>query len=397
MGLKQREMTSNERWRLGGREVLLILTFWTFLALLSIANRVLDPRGPGVHLIPPSVPVILTVLETGLWAALTPVVFWLAARFPPGRPNWAWRLPLLLLVGLGLALSVHMAVSLVRTELLEAVPRPAGAPSLMPGIRRLWFLNDFVVYLGVLAAGFAREYFRRYEARQEEALRLRAEAAALQAQLAEAQVAALRMQLNPHFLFNTLHAISALVERDPAGVRRMIARLSELLRSTLEESGRAERTVERELDFIARYLEIMQVRFQGKLAVETTFDPAARDALVPTLILQPLVENAVKHGVARRRGGGRIEVAARLLGDRLSLSVRDNGPGPAAGRPDEAPGSGIGLRNTEARLRRMYGAEPRLSVEPVPEGGTLAVVELPYRPDPAPERAPALAQAGRER
>src|SRR5207237_6560655 len=124
---------------------------------------------------------------------------------------------------------------------------------------RFVFINDFIIYLGVLSAGFAREYFRRYEARKEEAVRLSAEAASLRAQLAEAQLSSLRMQLNPHFLFNTLHAVSALVDRDPAGVRRMIARLGELLRSTLEEGGEAERTLEREMAFLERYLEIMQV------------------------------------------------------------------------------------------------------------------------------------------
>jgi signal transduction histidine kinase len=382
-------MAPGTAWRLGGREVGLILAFWTFLSLLSIANRLIDPRGPGLHVVPPSVPIFLTLAETGLWAALTPLVFWLAARFSPGRRTWPWRLALLLLIGLVLALGVHLVVNLVRTELLENVPRRPDAPGVMPGIRRLWFLNDFIVYLGVLSAGFAREYFRRYEARNQEALRLRAEAAALQAQLAEAQVAALRMQLNPHFLFNTLHAISALVGRDPAGVRRMIARLSELLRSTLEESGSAERTVERELEFVRRYLEIMQVRFQGKLDTRTVLDPAASDARVPTLILQPLVENAVKHGVSKRRGGGSIEVEARRHGARVRLTVRDNGPGPTPADAGRAANTGIGLHNTAERLRQMYGDEQRLSVEPAGGEGTLAVVEVPYRAAAVQAAAPA--------
>jgi signal transduction histidine kinase len=393
--LAQKQIGPEKGWRLGRREIVLILAFWTFLAILSAANRLVDPRGPGLHIVPPSVPIVLTVFESALWAALTPLVFRLAARFSFGRPNWMWRLPLLLGVGLALALGVHAAIGLVRMELLDGLPRRSEG-GLLPGIRRLWFLNDFIIYLGVLAAGFAREYFRRYEARHQEALRLKAEAAALQAQLAEARLAALRMQLNPHFLFNTLHAISALVGRDPAGVRRMIARLSELLRSTLEDSS-AERTVERELAFIARYLEIMQVRFEGKLHVETIVEPAVREALVPTLILQPLVENAVRHGVARVRGAGRIEVAARRAGDRVRLSVRDSGPGwRDLGAPEAAPG--IGLRNTEARLRQMYGDEQRLSLETAREGGALAVVEVPYHVAEPEERGVAqAAHAGHER
>ena len=374
--LAQNEMDPEPGWRLGRQEVVLILAFWTFLAVLSAANRLVDPRGPGVHIVPPSVPIVLTVFESALWAALTPLVFRLAARFSLTRSNWMWRVPMLIGVGLVLALAVHSAIVLLRMELLEGLPRRPDS-GLLRGILRLWFLNDFILYLGVLAAGFAREYFRRYETRRKEALRLTAEAAGLQAQLAEARLAALRTQLNPHFLFNTLHAISALVGRDPAGVRRMIARLSELLRSTLEERS-ALRTVEREMDFIARYLEIMQVRFEGKLQVETVIEPAARDALVPTLILQPLVENAVGHGVAKVRGAGRVEVTARRVGDRVRLTVRDNGPGWPEGGPSAA-GRGIGLRNTEARLRQMYGDGQRFLLENAEEGGARAVVEVPYR------------------
>src|SRR5687767_14480499 len=152
------------------------------------------------------------------------------------------------------------------------------------------------------------------------------------------------MQLNPHFLFSTLHAISSLVERDPRGVRRMIARLSELLRYTLQGSNKQVVSVEAEMDFLQRYLDIMQVRFQGRLEIETRVAPEVADALVPTLILQPLVENAVKHGVGKRVETGRIEIHAYRRGDRLVLGVRDNGPGL---EPEDEPvdGEGVGLRN----------------------------------------------------
>jgi two-component system, LytTR family, sensor kinase len=356
------------------REVALIFAFWTFLAALSIANRVLDPRGPMQHAaVTP--PILLILFESYLWAALTPLVFGLAARFALGGARWVWRLPLLLGVGLVMAFAAHLLVELLRVEVLQ-IPRRGPAGGVMP-VRLSWFLNDYIVYLGVLAAGFARDYFRRYEARNQEAARLQAEAAVLQARLAEAQLSALRMQLNPHFLFNTLHAISALVERDPAGVRRMIARLSELLRSTLDESAQAERTAEQEMDFVARYLDIMKIRFQDRLEVVTELDPRARAALLPTLILQPLVENAVKHGVARVRQGGRIVVRVERAGDRLRLTVRDNGPGVGPGAEE---GGGLGLSNTRQRLQQMYGAGQDLRLTRLAEGGTLAEVEVPFRP-----------------
>jgi signal transduction histidine kinase len=356
------------------REILLVAAFWAFLAVLSVVNRVLDPRGPGMHLLPPSAPVILITFECALWAALTPFVFALAGRFSLGRTRWIWRLPLLLAIGLVLAFAAHVAVELLRVEVLE-VPR-RGPQGRVPPVQLSWFLNDFIIYLGVLAAGFARDYFRRYEARNQEAARLAAQAAALQARLAQAQLGALRMQLSPHFLFNTLNAISALVERDPAGVRRMIARLSDLLREALDESVPPERPLAQELDFVRRYLDIMQIRFPDTLRVSVAADAEARRALVPTLVLQPLVENAVKHGVARMRGGGMVEVRGERAGERLRLTVRDTGPGPGGAAEPEG---GLGLRNTAQRLEQMYGPLQQLTLSAAPGGGTLALVEIPFR------------------
>jgi two-component system LytT family sensor kinase len=367
--------------RLTGREIALIVAFWTFLAIVITANRLTDPRAREGA--PVSGPIVLTLIEAYLWAALTPLIFWLARRFGPGRRNWPWRLALLVASGIALALLVAVATSFVRTDFLD-LPRRAR-PGPVPLVDRFLFLNDFTIYLGVVAAGLAREYFRRYEARKEEA-------AALRAQLAESQLATLRMQLNPHFLFNTLHAVSALVERDPEGVRRMIARLSELLRSTLEEGLEPERTLDRELAFISRYLEIMQVRFQGRLVFEVDADRDVREALVPTLILQPVVENAVMHGIANVRAGGRIVVRARREGGHLVLSVRDTGAGPP---PPDAwrAGRGVGLRNTEARLRGMYGDDQSLLLMAAEGGGTVAEIRIPHRRAAADARA---AEAGRE-
>src|SRR5690606_13258006 len=184
---------------------------------------------------------------------------------------------------------------------------PLGAAVVL-SVTRLSFLRDLIIYLAVLAAGIAREYFLRYQARQAETVRLQAHAAQLQAQLARARLEALRMQINPHFLFNTLHAVSSLVERDPRGVRRMIAHLSELLRSTLDGPGEQEVTLEKELGFLQRYMEIMRVRFQGRLEVEVDAGAEVLRALVPNLILQPVVENAIKHGTSRVLSTGRIMV-----------------------------------------------------------------------------------------
>jgi sensor histidine kinase YesM len=180
------------------------------------------------------------------------------------------------------------------------------------------------------------------------------------------------MQINPHFLFNTLHAISAMVERDPAGVRKMIARLSELLRHTTDARASDEVPLRDELDLLRRYVEIMQIRFQDRLTVEQRIDPASLECYVPNLILQPLVENALEHGASRAREG-RIEIASERRDDVVVLTVRDNGPGVGS----ETPRAGVGLANTRARLAQLYGAAGTLRLTS-DGGGTTAEVTLPF-------------------
>ncbi len=260
-----------------------------------------------------------------MWAAVTPVIFWFASRFALERTGWATRV-MFVAVGLVLAIGIDLATSSIRHYLFYPATPVTTEMAAMVRLRRLWFMNEFIVFVAVLAAGFARNYFWRYQVRREEAVRLQAQAAQLQAQLADARLSALRMQLNPHFLFNTLHAVSALVERDPRGVRRMIARLSELLRTSLDEADEQEVPLQREFTFTERYLDVIQIRFQGQLHVDMHMDDTVRDALVPNLILQPLVENAIKHGISKMSGGGHIEVTATREGERVVISVRDNGP-----------------------------------------------------------------------
>jgi signal transduction histidine kinase len=364
-------------------EVIAIVAFWTFLAVLTAANAMLDPRGRGpLKPVASSAPVALAFVEAYLWAALTPVIFRLAGRYGIERPRVVP--PILLFLGAGAltAIFVDLIVAWFRFDVFGVLRTSPGSGGPLRNVLRLWWFDDFIVFLGVLAAGFAREYFHRYQARWRDTIRLQSQAAELQAQLAEARLSSLRTQLNPHFLFNTLNTVSALVERDPRGVRRMIARLSELLRATLDGGAEPEIPLQRELDLLQRYLDILQIRFQGRLETSVECDPGLAEAPVPNLILQPLVENAVKHGVGRAEGCGRIEVRARRAGGELILSVRDSGAGGSAnggGVEPAPPGSGLGLRNTRARLEQLYGARQRFTLEPVPEGGMVATIAVPLR------------------
>jgi hypothetical protein len=359
------------RWHLGTREIALIAAFWLSLALLSVLNRLFDPRGDGLRVIRHTGPLLLPFIEAGLWAVLTPLVFALTSRTSAQRSR-AVRIAVLAASGILIILGLDVVLELARSELLPR--RRGGGFTFAPlrGMGRFRLLNHAMLFGAVLAAGLAREYFLRDRDRQRTSTLLEARTAQLEAQLAIAKLDALRMQINPHFLFNTLHGISALVERDPSGVRRMIARLSELLRRTLDSRGSDEVPLREELAFLQQYLDIMAVRFQGRLAVETTVEPATTEALVPNFILQPLVENALEHGVSRTTGAADIAIIAAREGDQLVLSVLDRGPGP--GEANE----GVGLANTRARLAAMYGDVANVTVVAAATGGTAATIRLPF-------------------
>jgi signal transduction histidine kinase len=359
----------DQRFSLSTREIALIFLFWTALATVSTVNRLIDARDFGFgRVISPAGPITLAFIEAWTWAAFTPLIFRLGTRSGVVRSQLL-RVLLLIVSGIAVAIAVYVLLDFARSQIITLPRRRGGGPPVFAPLReigRFRFLNQLLVYASVLATGFAREFFLRDRSRQQHEVRL-------QAQLAEARLDALRMQINPHFLFNTLHAVSALVERDPGGVRRMIARLSELLRHTIDSRGTDEIPLREELAFLRRYIEIMEIRFQGKLQVAMNVADGVLDALVPNLVLQPIVENALEHGAARAAGEGQIELAARRDGDDLRLSVRDNGPGLEDGAP-----SGVGVANTRARLEQLYGEFATLTLTNAAGGGVLAEIVLPY-------------------
>ncbi|WP_251930282.1 sensor histidine kinase [Salinibacter ruber] len=222
-----------------------------------------------------------------------------------------------------------------------------------------------VLYFGV-------KYYQDVQAERERAL-------AAEGQAHRARLQALRYQLNPHFLFNTLNAVSTLiVEQENEDAERMVARLSDFLRLTLECDSDVEVPLADELDFARRYLDIEQIRFGGRLVVQEDIEPEALSALVPPLLLQPLVENAVRHGIMPREEGGTLLIEAQRVGDRLLLRVADDGLGLSN---DTDTGSGVGLSNTKARLNSLYGEDHRFTLQRADGGGCVVRVELPFHTD----------------
>jgi two-component system LytT family sensor kinase len=368
--------------RLRPIEILGIVAGWTFVGALAAIGRVFDPRVPLLSSEVNTALIALSFIEYAIWALLTVPIVWVATRVDATAEYRIRRRVVLVVLGLGIAVAVDTTLRLIRNELLPPPRTPIGvalrSTDVSEGLLSFQFLDDFMIYLLVLGTGLTRNYFIRYRDRLGEARRLNDEAADLRAQLAEARLAALRSRLNPHFLFNTLNAVAALVERDPAGVRRMLARLGELLRFSLDESNEQEVTVVREVELVRLYLEIMEVRFQGRLDAQLNIDESVKHALVPTLLLQPLVENAFKHGVSMIEDTGVVSVDVRREGSDLILAVTDNGPGPVS--PN---GDGEGLANTRKRLQELYGDQQQFELRAAtPAGGAIAMVRLPFHTAP---------------
>lgn len=379
-------------------ELVLIAVVWSFYGAMNVATEVLDRRW-GTPAGADSVLLLQLFVNPAVWTLLTALVLWVSRRASLDRAFWRRRAALIVIAGVLVANVSDLVSDAIWDALAPAHALADGARGgppqrFRPGFDNFSWLDDLAVFLSALGVATARGFVLRERARREEArrreadleaqsARMQADAAQLQAQLAEARLDALRRQLDPHFLFNTLNAVSAFVERDPAGVRRMIGQLSDLLRHSMDDASSPEIPLRRELELLERYVDIMRVRFEGQLEVAFRVDPATLDALVPNLILQPTVENAIRHGVEQRADGGRVEVRAVVEGNALVLRVRDNGPGTTAWSAAAVQASaggqrGVGLRNTAARLAALYGANQRFTVGPDPAGGTLAEVRLPY-------------------
>ncbi|HYX42287.1 MAG TPA: histidine kinase, partial [Pyrinomonadaceae bacterium] len=288
--------------------------------------------------------------EWEIWALLSPFILLVARRFYIDRQNWRKTVAVHLLLGIGFSfiqLVMQAAAEQWATWAWEPGEQMTFQGSFYHLLTKKLHLN-LLTYFVIIGVSNAIEYYRRYQERE----RLTAQ---LEAQLSRAQLQALKMQLHPHFLFNTLNTISALIHRDPRAADQMVARLGDLLRLTLDNHGVEEVPLKEELEFLEKYLEIEQTRFHDRLSVHLEIDPASLDALLPNLLLQPLVENAIRHGISARPGAGQIEICARRENGTLQLAVRDNGTGLPADW--ETCGQlGVGLANTRARLAQLYGA-----------------------------------------
>jgi len=315
-----------------------------------------------------------------IWALAAPAIMWLIRTTPLARDQWkhaTFRL-------IGFSLLIYLSVTNARY--LFRVVSNAWPPSEVPGpswtnyLRNQTFLLplDILSYCGFFAASFAIDSYFKYRQRADEVLRLQLQAAELQSALTRAQLSSLQGQLQPHFLFNAFNAISMLVRQGETGFAvDMIARVGELLRLAMDNGNVVEQSLEKEFHFSRCYLEVEQVRFSDKLRTKIELSTEAGRGLVPNLLLQPLVENAVKHGISRRTTAGVVHLSGVRKGDRIHIEVVNDGPGTAP-NPGQV-NSGVGLRNTRSRLDLAYGTDYRLDIEALPTGGTAVRLDLPWR------------------
>ena len=349
---------------------------WTVLGLFyfsqAVAQKVLmrDPT-PWWHFL------ITWLAGIYIFAFLTLIVLWLGRRFPIQRHNWVRSVVLHLLFSVCFSL-VDLAIAAAIFPRLHVIPTVFKNFSSTFGFLLIVdFHGSILGYWTVLGAQAGLRYYRGYQERERQALRLELQASELKTQLARAQLSALKMQLQPHFLFNTLNAIAVLVrQRKSQLAEEMLAGLSDLLRCVLEDVDAQEIPLRRELEYLRIYLSIQQVRFQDRLKVVLSADPETVDAAVPQMALQPIVENAIRHGIGGRSSAGSIEVTASRANGDLIIKVEDDGPGFA--HPLTASDSGIGLANTRARLRQLYGESAQLLTGNRDAGGTSVTLVIPY-------------------
>lgn len=308
-----------------------------------------------------------------LWGLATPFILWLIDRFKIERDTWLRSGLVHLLTSIVLSVSIKVFHEFLIYTFFYA--KTAVKPfSILAALQSLYTYVDYwiLIYWLILLVVHATEFYQRF---QEGELKT----SQLESRLAQAQLQALKTQLNPHFLFNTLNAISALMHRDVRAANKVMTQLSDLLRLSLETSGAQEVSLKQELEFLDRYVEIQRSRFPDRLTVHLDVQPETLDALVPNFILQPLVENAIRHGIAPRSAPGRIDVFARRTNGLIEIQVRDNGIGFPTDR-HLRPREGVGLANTRARLRHLYGAAHRFELRNVPSGGAEVLLVVPFRP-----------------
>lgn len=351
------EKKANNNWKITGAKIFGVYSLYFLLQFPQVYFYNVSASQPLAWWF------VMARLAAGiyLWALLCPLVFHFGRKFPVESRNF-WHnfsihLGLSFIFATTQTIIYHIIITLIRGI---SVSEPISFILSNPG-HFLNFVTGGIAHYAILLA-IHQAYMHFLEARSREF------------RLKEAELQSLKMQLQPHFLFNTLNAISALIYREPKIAERTIAQLSDLLRIAIKSVKTQEILLKDELDFLGKYIQVQQTLLQERLRVEWDIDASVLDALVPNMILQPLVENSILHGIAQLENGGQIHIAARRENGKLFLSVQDDG----AGFADKVASKGIGLANTKARLRHLYGDSQTLTLNETPPSGVRVDIAMPF-------------------
>jgi two-component system, LytTR family, sensor kinase len=351
--------------------ILGFVAFWTLVGLAFAGQFYLSSTLLG-RTITWTQAISYSLGDWYVWAALSVPIVRFARRFPP-EAGVSWRVGLM---HLGAALVCSLAFVVLRAFVGQAhgwiIDEPVGFTEIFRPLLVKTYPFNLLIYGVIVSVSHAIDYYRKYHERTVQALEL-------EKHLTEARLQSLLRQLKPHFLFNALNSIASLMHSDVQTADRMLVRLSEVLRLTMTQSGAPLAPLRQEIAFLEKYLEIERIRFRDRLSVRFAVDPAVLDAAVPSLILQPIVENAIRHGIEPLTRAGSIEISAARDRDELVLAVADNGSGmPAGGFARE----GIGLANSRARLAELYGSRHRFVLSNQPAGGLDVRIAIPFAPAP---------------
>lgn len=343
--------------------VLFFLFLAFYFALNDYTNKLVNEQNADFWRL-----LIWPLMRWMLWAVFLPLLFYMAKRYPVNSRDWLPSAFYHLTVLFGFNF-LQVLEKIFYLNIIVDFFVPLNLSSILKYFINYIYFN-IITYSIFLGLYYLWDYYKKFRDRELKAYRL-------EAQLSEARLEVLKMQLHPHFLFNTLHAISALIPNDPEAADKMVSRLSDLLRLTLEHSELQEIPLKEELEFLEIYLDIEKTRFHDRLKVIIDVDKKILDVYVPNLMLQPIVENAVRHGISPKSEGGAIEITAKKAGSKIVISVRDNGKG-LKGTPENIT-EGFGISNTRERLKQLYGELQSFSIEDLAQGGVSVTLEIPCR------------------
>lgn len=363
----------------------LIKKRWFLTVLLIISSVVFTLFATALKMytfnkaifIPDYWPTYFHILEeVFIWILLAFIIYKISVRLPFNEKQWKTSLFFNLIISFLIA-ALHCYLNNLVSVLITYI-ETGKAFSNLGGIFKTYYRYNILIYWIMLIFFLALDYYKKYQKREREALELELKTSKLESQLAKSQLRALKMQLQPHFLFNTLHTISGLINEDVYMAKKTIALLSDLLRISLDMTDRQEIRLKEELEFINKYLEIQKTRFKDRLNIEMSIQPETLDAAVPTLLLQPLTENAISHGISPHKKAGFLKIVSQKTDSSLILEIHDSGDG-IKSAAETNNSKGIGLSNTKKRLEQLYTGKYTFELNSSSLGGLEVSIKIPFK------------------